>query len=271
MWMFAPSHLPANRHEDSGEMRCDTRAHTRQVVAVVALMILRAYGSPGETRLLVPDVDCKYPTVVYTARVGVWLSLHALSCYFVCMCYSQNFSWFVTLQRNSVVDYYPLFGALWTVCMKQWEKIVSDYLEAAHNWLWYLSFVCGGSGVYKLCWPTDLTITPHLAWWWDINKRSLDQLQIPHLKNNLKHNIWAVGENKLLRDEGSLCLCMHPPLPKKIKDHLCLLVCKIMWGDIDDKTNLFSIRKNILCWDSSVFFRNRPWLLFCPCLQSKLQ
>lgn len=69
--MFAPSHLPANRYEESGEMRCDTQAHTRQVVAVVALMIQRAYGSPGETQLLVPDVDCKYGTVVYTTQVGV--------------------------------------------------------------------------------------------------------------------------------------------------------------------------------------------------------
>lgn len=84
----------ACQHEDSGEMRCDTRAHTCQVVAVVALMILRAYGSPGETQLLVPDVDCKYPTVVCTTQVGVWLSLHALSCYFtLCVIHSlaENF------------------------------------------------------------------------------------------------------------------------------------------------------------------------------------
>lgn len=69
--MFAPSHLPAKRHDDSGEMMCDAQAHTRQVVAVAALMILRAYGSPGEMQLLVPDVDCKYHTVAYTIQVGV--------------------------------------------------------------------------------------------------------------------------------------------------------------------------------------------------------
>lgn len=66
--------LPTDTKTRWGEMRCDTRAHTRQVVAVVALMILRAYGSPGETQRRVPDVDCKYPTVVSTTRVGVWLS-----------------------------------------------------------------------------------------------------------------------------------------------------------------------------------------------------
>lgn len=82
--MFAPSHFPANRYGVFGRvrMRCYTWAHTRQVVAVVTLMISRAYGSPGETQLLVSDVDCKYLAVVYTTQVGVWLSLYALSCHF---------------------------------------------------------------------------------------------------------------------------------------------------------------------------------------------
>lgn len=44
-------------------------AHTHQIVTVVALMILRVYWSPGETQLLVPDVDCKYTAVVNTTQV----------------------------------------------------------------------------------------------------------------------------------------------------------------------------------------------------------
>lgn len=145
-----------------GEMRCDTRAHTRQVVAVVALMILRAYGSPGEMQLLVPDVDCKYPTVVYITQVGVWLSPSRPFMLFHLMCYSQSsweLPWFVALQSNSSGDYHPLFGAFWTVCVEQWE-IVSDYLEATDNWWWYLSFVCSGPVDYKLWWATGFTITP---------------------------------------------------------------------------------------------------------------
>lgn len=54
----------------------------------------------------------------------------------------------------------------------------------------------------------------------------------------------------------------------KIKDHLSLLVCKIMWGDIGNKTNLFSIRKNILCWDSSVF--SETGLDYCSALAFKV-
>lgn len=34
-----------------------------------------------------------------------------------------------------------LFGVFWTVCMEQWGEVVSDYLEAAKNSLWYLSSV----------------------------------------------------------------------------------------------------------------------------------
>lgn len=181
MWMFAPSHLPANRYEESGEMRCDTQAHTRQLVAVVALMIHRAYGSPGETQLLVPDVDCKYGTVVYTTQVGVWLSLHALSCYFtlsVIHSLPRELSLFVALQSTSPVDYDPLFCAFWTVCVEQWVEIVSDYFGAADNWLWSLSFVCKSPVDYKLCWATSFMITLHLAWWWGRNKKSTDQLKI---------------------------------------------------------------------------------------------
>ncbi len=146
-----------------GEMRCDTRAHTRQVVAVVALMILRAYGSPGETQLLVPDVDCKYPTVVYNTQVGVWLSPSRPFMLFHLMCYSHSsckLSWFVALQSNSSGDYYPLFGAFWTVCVEQWEEIVCDYSEAADNWWWYLSFVCSSPVDYEPCWATGFTRTP---------------------------------------------------------------------------------------------------------------
>lgn len=130
------------------EMRCDTRAHTRQVVAVVALMILWAYGSPGEMQFLVPDVDCKYPTVVYTTQVRVWLSLHALSCYFTsCAIHSvlENFSNLLLLSRLL-----SFVLCIQTVCVEQWGKIGSDYLEAADNWLRYLSFVWGSPGDYKL-------------------------------------------------------------------------------------------------------------------------
>lgn len=54
----------------------------------------------------------------------------------------------------------------------------------------------------------------------------------------------------------------------KIKDHLCLLVCKIVWGDIGNKTNLFSIRENILCRDSSVF--SETGLDYCSALAFKV-
>lgn len=89
---------------------------------------------------------------------------------------------FVAFQSNSTVDYYPLFCAFWTVCVEQWEEIASDYFAAADNWLRYLSFVCSGQENYKCCWATGLTITPHLARWWDRNKRCLDQLKIPPFK-----------------------------------------------------------------------------------------
>lgn len=45
-----------------------------------------------------------------------------------------------------------------------------------------------------------------------------------------------------------ICAHAYP----KIKDHICLLLGKIIGGDTDSKTYLFSIRVNILCCDSSV-------------------
>ncbi len=160
------------------------------------------------------------------------------------MCYSQsgNFPDFVILQSSSSVDYYPWLGLRWTVYMKQWEEIVCDCLEATDNWLWYLSCVCSGPADYSFM------ITPHLAWWWDTNKRSLDQLKIPLLKIICSTRFKQLGKTNS-SEMKAVCVRAY----QKIKDHLCLLVCKIMWGDIDNKTNLFSIRKNIFCRDSWVF------------------
>lgn len=107
---------------------------------------------------------------------------------------------------------------------------------------------CSGPADYKLCWATGFMITPHLAWWWDINKRSLDQLKIPLLKIICGTRFKQLGKTSSSEMKAA-CVRAYP----KIKDHLCLLVCEIMWGDIDNKTNLFSITKNIFCRDSSVF------------------
>lgn len=228
MRMFAPSHLPADRHEDSGgEMRCDTRAHTRQVVAVVALMILRAYGSPGETQRRVPDVDCKYPTVVYTTWVRVWLSLRTLFVLSRLLYYSESsprtflICCIAKQQLRRLLSF--CLVVIWTVCVEQWEEIVSDYLEAADNK--YLSSVCTSPGQCKRCWATGLTITPHLAWWWDTNKRSLDRLKIPRHKIISSTTFEQFGKTNFSEMKAA---CVHAQ--PQIKDHLCLLVCKIMWG-----------------------------------------
>ena len=49
-------------------------------------------------------------------------------------------------------------------------------------------------------------------------------------------------------------MCLHVPKNQRLCMLLfCLSVCEFRCGDIDCKTNLFSIRKNILCKDSCVF------------------
>lgn len=108
-----------------GEMRCYARAHTRldDPASFVGLQVKRNSLSQTLTVNILPFPSCSFMVFHF-------------------MCYSQSSwepSWFVALQSNSLVDYYPLFGVLWTVCMEQWEEIVSDYLEAADNWFWYLS------------------------------------------------------------------------------------------------------------------------------------
>lgn len=200
-------------------MRCDTRAHTRQVVAVVALMILRAYGSPGETQRRVPDVDCKYPTVVSTTRVGVWLSpshpFHVIAPCVLFKVFPENFPDLLRYKATAQKIIILLFGCDLDCLRGTMGGDRHDYLEAADDK--YLSFVCTSPGRCKRCWATGFTITPHLAWWWDINKRSLDQLKIPRHKYNLKNNIRTVGQNKLLRDESGLrsriATNQRPPMP----------------------------------------------------------
>lgn len=75
-----PSHLPANRHEDLwgkwGVTYGPTHARLRKLLLWCGELIgLRVGKQP-----LVPDVDCKYPAVVYSTHVGAWLSLQRLSC-----------------------------------------------------------------------------------------------------------------------------------------------------------------------------------------------
>lgn len=60
------------------------------------------------------------------------------------------------------------------------------------------------------------------------------------------------------------CVCTFCKKEKKNQRpsmfHLFLLECKFMWGDIDCKSNLLSITKNILCRDFCSFIHYRPWL-----------
>lgn len=147
-WQCLPlSHLPANRHDDLGWNEVlRTRPHTPGCGSW-SLMVPWACGYPGETQLLVLDVDCKYLSAVYTTQVEVFPGMTVLIC---CIIKQQVSRWLF------------LFGLIWTLCMEQWEESLV---------IWRRPLLA-----------TDFMITPHLHWWWNISKKNLVKLRTHHLK-----------------------------------------------------------------------------------------
>lgn len=123
-----------------GEMRCYIRAHTRQAEEAVALM-RRAYWSQGGKQPLVPDVDCKYPAVVYTTHVGAGLSPRHLSFPFFLSFYEilVEFSCFLTVYIH-----------IGRCTLNLWRRMMMMSL-----------------GVRVL------SLTPYMGWWRRIDKRNV--------------------------------------------------------------------------------------------------
>lgn len=144
--MFAPSHLPANRHEDLrgkwGVMHGPTHA----------LMILWASGSQAETQLHVPDVSCKYPTVVSTTRAC--FRLHALSCYSTHLFFP--FMSFSPLLRT--FSYYFLLLLFFHYKAAADWRFLSDYFQAVNHDIWFLCALA--QKIAPLCNQAHDNLTP---------------------------------------------------------------------------------------------------------------
>lgn len=98
----APSHLPANRHEDLWGKWGVTYGPTHARLRKPLLWCGELIGLQVEKQPLVPDVDCKYPAVVYTTHGGAGLSLRHLSFHFFMSFYKTlvEFSFFLPVHIN---------------------------------------------------------------------------------------------------------------------------------------------------------------------------
>lgn len=109
---MCPSRLPANRHEDLWGKWGVTCGPTHARLQKLLLWCGELIGLQVEKQAHVPDVDCKYPAVIYSTHVG--LSLRPLP-------------WHL-LSRSWLLGYVcdPTCHCAWGHCPGQWRHMWSD-------------------------------------------------------------------------------------------------------------------------------------------------
>lgn len=142
----APSHLPANRHEDLWGKWGVTYGPTHARLRKLLLWCGELIGLQVEKQPLVPDVDCKYPAIVYTTHVGAGLSLR-----------HPSFPFFMSLLQNS--------GRVFFSLHKYWE-MYSKSLEMMMIDCWVVSMTP------RVC-PWGQGPGPYVVWWRCIRKRNV--------------------------------------------------------------------------------------------------
>lgn len=144
----ASSHLPANRHEDLWGKWGVTYGPTHARLPKLLLWCGELIGLQVGKQPLVPDVDCKYPAVVYTTHGGAGPSLRHLS-----------FPFFMSFGR---VFLFP------ASLDKYWE-MYSKSLETDDDWL--LGCICEPT---CLCLRSgSWSMTPYVVWWRRMCKRNV--------------------------------------------------------------------------------------------------